>query len=243
MHLGVHCFLFGAGYADQVTTVRKLPRDIYALAIKIGQPNLPVLTRQFLYSHLHPQSAIPVSHVPEDQLPPISSKVYVHTSIRAVFYAPSDLSGLGGLRHERIRSTQSWYGGAPRRDCIFIGNADNPNSPGMRGLLVARALLFFSFVHDDNKYPCALVHWFSLVEDEPCNETTMWIVEPDYRRRQPCLEVIHLDTVLRGAHLIGVSGTNFLPNDPDFTFDKSLDAFASFYVNKYVDHHAFEIAF
>ncbi|KAN0127920.1 hypothetical protein V8E53_014268 [Lactarius tabidus] len=225
------------------THVRKLPHDIYALARKIGQPNLPVLTRQFLYAYLHPQSPIPISRVPEDQLPPISSKVYVYTSIRAVFYAPSDLSGLGGLRHERIRSTQSWYGGAPRRDCIFVGNTDRPDAPGMRGLLVARVHLFFSFVHDGTKYPCALVHWFSVVGEEPCNETTMWIVEPDFRRGKPCLEVIHLDTVLRGAHLIGVSGTHFLPKDPNFTFDKSLDAFSSFYVNKYADHHAYEIAF
>jgi hypothetical protein len=236
-------FCFGMDCADQVTTVRKLPHNIYALSRKIGQPNLPVLTRRFLYAYLHPQSPIPVSRVPEDQLPPISSKVYVYTSIRAVFYAPSDLSGLGGLRHERIRSTPSWYGGAPRRDCVFVGNTDRPDAPGMRGLLVARVHLFFSFVHDGTKYPCALVHWFSVVGEEPCNETTMWIVEPDFRRGKPCLEVIHLDTVLRGAHLIGVSGTHFLPKDSNFTFDKSLDAFSSFYVNKYADHHAYEIAF
>jgi hypothetical protein len=71
----------------------------------------------------------------------------------------------------------------------------------------------------------------------------MWKVEPDFRGGKPCLEVIHLDTILRGAHLIGVYGRNFLPNDPDFTFDKSLDVFPSFYVNKYVDYHAYEIAF
>jgi hypothetical protein len=72
----------------------------------------------------------------------------------------------------------------------------------------------------------------------------MWIVEPDFQHGKPCLEeVIHLDTVLCGTHLIGVSGTHFLPKVPDFTFNKSLDVFTSFYVNKYVDHHAHEIVF
>jgi hypothetical protein len=186
---------------------------------------------------------VTASHIPDDNLPQLSGKVHVYASARAVFYAPSDLSGLGGLRHERIRSTESWRGGPPRRDCIFVGSSDLPDAPGMRGLLVARTLLFFSFVYEDDNYPCVLVHWFSIVGDEPCNETGMWIVEPDFRGGRPFLEVIHLDTVLRGAHLIGVSRSHFLPNDPDFTFDKSLDAFTSFYVNKYIDHHAHETAF
>jgi hypothetical protein len=126
---------------------------------------------------------------------------------------------------------------------VFVGNRDDPEAPGMKGLLVAHVHLFFSFVQDSTTYPCALVHWFSPVRDEPCNETSMWVVEPDFQHGRPCLEVIHLDTILWGAHLIGVSGTHFLPNDSEFTFDKSLDAFSSFYVNKYVDHHAHEMAF
>ncbi|KAF8268153.1 hypothetical protein EI94DRAFT_1786067 [Lactarius quietus] len=232
-----------AGQADQTVLVRKLPRNIHALARFIRQPDLSLLTRHFLHAQLHPESPIPASQIAEHELPHITSKVYVHTSVWAVFYAPSDLSGIGGLRHEWIRSTASWYGGPARRDCIFVGNSDLPDAPGMRGLLVARVHLFFSLIHDGIKYPCALVHWFSLVGDEPCNETGMWKVTPDFRGGKRCLEVIHLNTILRGAHLIGISGTSFLPSDPDFTFDKSLDVFQSFYVNKYVDHHAHEIVF
>jgi hypothetical protein len=69
------------------------------------------------------------------------------------------------------------------------------------------------------------------------------MVEPDFQRGQRVLEVIHLDSILCGAHLIGVSGSQFLPSDPLFIFSISLDAFKTFYVNKYVDHHAHEIAF
>ena len=69
----------------------------------------------------------------------------------------------------------------------------------------------------------------------------MWMVEPDFLRGKR--EVIHLDSILRGAHLIGVSGSHFLPSDPVFNFSRSLDAFKTFYVNKYVDRHAHEILF
>lgn len=52
---------------------------------------------------------------------------------------------------------------------------------------------------------------------------------------------IHLDTVLRAAHLMGVCGEAFIPKT--ITSANSLDAFYSFYVNKFIDHHTFEIVF
>ncbi|KAF8955511.1 hypothetical protein BDZ97DRAFT_1673775, partial [Flammula alnicola] len=120
--------------------------------------------------------------------------------------------------------------GAPRHDCVFIENSDS-DEPGFTGLHVAQVFLFFSFKHKDIMYPCALVHWFSTVSDVPCEETGMWMVEPDFWRGRPILEVIHLDTILRGAHLVGAAGPHFLPSDLNFTFSKSLDAFKMFYVN------------
>jgi len=171
----------------------------------------------------------------------------VYNSARVVYYAPSDISGLKGMHRERIRSTQSWYGGRPRRDCIFVGNTDSQDAPGFRGLLIARVYLFFSFKYQDVRYPCALVHWFSTVGDTPDDETGMWIVEPDYLAgpgQKRFLEVIHLDSILRGAHLIGVAGANFfLPSQPKIDCSMALDSFRTFYVNKYADHHAHEIAF
>ncbi|KAJ7113622.1 hypothetical protein C8R44DRAFT_631094 [Mycena epipterygia] len=73
----------------------------------------------------------------------------------------------------------------------------------------------------------------------------MWIVKPDFgRRRVQGLAVVHLDCILRSAHLIGVAGKDFIPeDDSDFKFPDSLDAFQFFYVNKYADHHAHEIVF
>ncbi|KAI0073291.1 hypothetical protein K474DRAFT_1686266 [Panus rudis PR-1116 ss-1] len=53
--------------------------------------------------------------------------------------------------------------------------------------------------------------------------------------------VIHIDTILHGAHLIPVFRQGFLPND--FHYSYSLDCFRSYYVNKYADHHMHEIAY
>ncbi|KAF8056312.1 hypothetical protein FPV67DRAFT_1431706, partial [Lyophyllum atratum] len=187
------------------------------------------------------------SHAPVDSLPDITGTVRMFTSARAVFYAPSDLSGIGGLRHERIRATRSWHNG-PRYDCVFVGNSDS-DEEGFKGLHAARVLLFFSVKHEGKVYPCALVHWFSHIGDAPCELTGMWKVKPDFERRdrhhphaRRRLTVIHLDSIMRGAHLMGVAGKDFLPIH-GFNFSKSLDAFRSFYVNKFVDHHAHEIAF
>ncbi|KAJ7342856.1 hypothetical protein DFH08DRAFT_782667 [Mycena albidolilacea] len=112
-----------------------------------------------------------------------------------------------------------------------------------RGLHAARVRLSFRFKFCGVDYPCALIHWFSARGDEPCPDTGMWRVTPDFQRdRTPHLAVVHLDTILRGAHLIGIAGKNLIPVH-HFNFADSLDAFQAFYVNKYADHHAHEIAF
>ncbi|KAI0309212.1 hypothetical protein OF83DRAFT_1023500, partial [Amylostereum chailletii] len=58
--------------------------------------------------------------------------VAVFPSAVALFYAPSDASGSGGMHHERIRSTASWCHGPARCDCAFIEK--DPDLPGFRGL-------------------------------------------------------------------------------------------------------------
>ena len=134
-----------------------------------------------------------------------------------------------GMHQERIQSTSSWYSGSPRHDCVFVGNANSPDALGFKSLLVAHVFLFFSFKYINTRYPCALVHWFLPLSDAPNDETGMWMVQPDYlAHRKRFLEVIHLDTILRGAHLIGVPGGNFLPSYPKIDCTISLDLFKSF---------------
>jgi hypothetical protein len=144
------------------------------------------------------------------------------------------------MRRELIRAVPTWQKGASRYDCLFIET--NPSLKGMRGLDVARVRLFLSFNYGNTPYQCALVHWYSRVGDEPDDETGMWMVEPDFHDDgTPSEAIIHLDCVLRAAHLIAVCGGSFVL--PNLTLHDSLDNFDSYYVNKFVDHHAFEIAF
>ncbi|KAJ7676822.1 hypothetical protein DFH06DRAFT_1291713 [Mycena polygramma] len=123
----------------------------------------------------------------------------VYHSAVATFYAPSDPSGIRGMRRERIRSTPKWMKhSGPRRDCAFV--VENQNERGFRGMSVVRIRLFFSFTYDGIDYPCALVDWFKKVGRSPDLETGMWIVEPEMRGKAQLTTIVHLDTLLRGAH-------------------------------------------
>ncbi|KAK7452202.1 hypothetical protein VKT23_012305 [Stygiomarasmius scandens] len=224
---------------------RGVPRQLNDLAAHINQPELPIFIQHFLYNQRHldmpdaPRGCdIPLHHCPELEK---DQKIFLHSSAWATFFAPSDLSGLSGMRHERIRATNSWYKGAARYDCVFMEG--DTEKEGFQGLIVGRVFAFFRFRHFGRSYPCALVHWYSTVGDTPCPETGMWIVQPDFRRNgSSLLEVVHLDCLYRAAHLIGVTGDSRVPVR-DFSSSDSLDAYEAFYVNKYVDYHAHEIAY
>jgi hypothetical protein len=53
--------------------------------------------------------------------------------------------------------------------------------------------------------------------------------------------IIHLDTIVQTSHLLPVFGEERVSKTLSFT--DTLDTFSGFYINKYADHHAFEIAF
>ncbi|KAJ7254999.1 hypothetical protein B0H12DRAFT_1016654 [Mycena haematopus] len=223
--------------------LRGYPRDPVALGQQLNRPELVPLIRRFLYLQNHPDHNLdetPLARIPLVDCPDAPSSIKSFPSAVAKFYAPSDQSGVRGMLHERIRAVRSWRGGAPRYDCVFVEG--DPDLPGFRGLLAARVLLFMSFKHLGITYPCALVTWFSAIGDEPCRDVGMWMVEPDVDGRgRRMLDIIHVDTILRGAHLIGIYGDKFLPRH--FKYSDSLDQFKAFYINKYADHHANEIAF
>jgi hypothetical protein len=204
------------------------PREFQELAAWINEPDLPILTQEFLADQLHLGGEV---------TPLITSKVNVFHSATATFFAPSDPSGIRGMRSECIRSTPSWQGKGPRRDCVFVTEDDE--KPGVQGLNIARVRLFFSLRYDSTEFPCALVEWFTRVGLDQV--TGMWIVRPDFIRNRRNKSVVHLDAFLRAAHLIPVYGSDRLPLEIDAAI--SLDTFRAYYVNKYIDHHAHEIAF
>jgi hypothetical protein len=213
----------------------------------LAEPRLPEYIRRFLYDQLYPEADLCGMDVALEVCPKVflSLPVKVFHSALATYYAPSDLSGIGGMHREWIRATPSWKNGASRYDCVFIDH--KPEEDGFAGLYVARVKLFLSFVIEDGSeaagdYSCALVEWFSTYGDLPCEDTGLWTVVPelDVRGRR-ITSLVHIDTVLRGAHLIGVAGPDeLLPKT--LTYNHSLDVFRRFYVNKYIDYHAHETA-
>ena len=143
------------------------------------------------------------------------------------------------MRRERIRSCPLWQKKAPRHDCAFV--VEDKEKPGMKEMSVVRVQLFFSFHHEGSCYPCALVEWYSRRGRTRDPVSGMWKVCPDFRQRERLCSVVHLDTFLRGAHLLPVFGTQTLPLNFDYTH--SLDAFSAYYANHFADHHAHEIIF
>ena len=112
----------------------------------------------------------------------------------------------------------------------------------MCGLSIARSRLFFSVTVNHVKYPCALVNWYSLVGDSPDENTGMWVVERDILDDGKLwMVVVHLDTILCLAHLLPIYRYKQAPRGAKYM--DSLDIIHDFYVNKFADHHAFEIAF
>jgi hypothetical protein len=134
------------------------------------------------------------------------------------------------------------YGGTPRFDTVLVSVGDRDE--GMQGLLVARIRLLFSYfdLYQGKNIPCALVSWFVHPNDVPTRDpdTQMWVVTPesDGNGHQP-VQVIHIDTILRGVHLLPHYGSRFLPED--FTYTDALDAFDRYFVNQFIDYHAHEL--
>jgi hypothetical protein len=198
-------------------------------------PEFPILVHKFLAKQLHPDT-------PGIPLIQNDGKIRVFYSATAIFRAPSDPSGIRSMQREQIRTTPSWRNGAPRYDCAFInsGSEDDP----LRGLIVGRIFLFFTFVHKEILYSCALIQWYSFIGNEPDEDTGMWMVKPDIHSDSDSsrrLAVVHIDSIYRAAHLMPAYRTSrFI--DRSLGMHESLNTFTLFYINKFADHNAFEIA-
>lgn len=110
----------------------------------------------------------------------------------------------------------------------------------VNNLNLAWVMAFFSFSRHGKVYQCALVYWFSTFGLEPDPDTSMWVVVPDYDdHRYRNMSVIHVDSIVRAAHLLPIFDKSKLPSMLNYTH--SLNHFCGFYMNKYIDPHAFEL--
>ena len=82
------------------------------------------------------------------------------------------------MAKECIHTTSQWGKfHIPHYDPTFV--VTNPNVLGMGRLDIARVKLIFAFTYDGKTYPCALVHWFSKIGEEPDFNTGMHQENPN----------------------------------------------------------------
>jgi len=216
------------------------------------QLNLVSLIRILLRQHSesHANTALPLSESADYLDFTRQHPLTTYNSAVAMFYAPSDLSGAGGMRKERIRAVSHWRGSYPRLDTMLLKSNSKSEStsndkPAVNSFSVARVRLFFSFEYHHTSYECALVHDYQVVNPSPDEITGMAMVKRAMRGSLPRARVVPLNDILRAVHLIPVFsqlGTKKIPKkyEHELTLDDT-QLFKWFYVNKFIDHHAFEI--
>jgi len=68
----------------------------------------------------------------------------------------------------------------------------------------------------------------------------MWTVRLECSRGgQAVVNVINVDSIVRGAHLLPIYGN--LPVPERFSHFDALATYKSFFVNHFTDHHTFEL--
>ncbi|TFK60533.1 hypothetical protein BDN72DRAFT_939822 [Pluteus cervinus] len=214
------------------------------LRMEIGVPDLPDHIRQFLFEELEidPQESpwdVPIDRCPVLEYP---LRISIYHSARATFFAPSEPSNPRGLNYDFIRAVPAWRKTAERHDCVFVYNSSDITRRGLSALHVAQVYTFLSFQHDGEPYRCALLRWFVPVEEEPSSDTGMWVVQPAKTTTgRDLYSVEHIGSIVRAAHLMPVYGNDFIPNS--LKHYQALTSFEAYYVNKFIDYPAHEIAF
>lgn len=117
------------------------------LAIKLNIHSLPTLTNRFLFTQLNPgdpqinmpthwQLEIPIA---SESCPQFEGHINVINSASSRFFAPSDLSRIGGMQTEYIRAMPLWRNEGPRWDCVFVNTQWANKSQDPHGLTQDRS--------------------------------------------------------------------------------------------------------
>lgn len=196
--------------------------------------------RRFLYEQTHPENHTAGTDVNIEDCPRFSGQFSAFDSAVVTYYLPSDTLGQTGCYRERIRATHTQgkdSATVPRHDCVLV--ATDTTSSGFSSMQVARVRILLSITHLNTVIPCALVDWFVPEGDSPDPVTGMWIIKPQYTtNNRRSSSIIHLDSILRGIHLLPVHKKRAVAKM--HSYSRSLDSYRRFYVNKYIDYHAFE---
>ena len=90
---------------------------------EIDEPRLTWLIQEFIHEQCHPGSS--AHNIPN--LPPFYKRITIHTSAITTFHAPSNLSGIGGMKCEHIHAVKCWRNGPGHYDMMLINAAHNNN--------------------------------------------------------------------------------------------------------------------
>ena len=109
----------------------------------------------------------------------------------------------------------------------------------LTGLRVAQIHLFFNLPPQFGIIACPLayIEWFTPL-GVPDNVTGLFVVRRSTRRRQPNTEIISVDRLVRGCHLMAKTGRVM---DRSWTSDNVLQRATNFWVNSYINADMFVI--
>jgi hypothetical protein len=94
-----------------------------ALATTLNRPALSQHIRRFLFNQLVDNDTAS-SDVRLADCPLFQGRLLVFYSATSYFYAPNELSGIGGMHRQVIRSNPSWHGSYRRFDTVLIQVGD-----------------------------------------------------------------------------------------------------------------------
>jgi len=123
---------------------------------------------------------------------------------------------------------------------VDTGNGGNDKLP-MSRYIIAWVLVFFSFTYAGEDFPVALVWWYTLSDDAGHRDEAMgmWLVEREFRSEEPHLVVVHVGSIFRVVHLLPFFRKEWVPQG--FSHSDTLNKYTKFHVNRFADHHSFEI--
>jgi hypothetical protein len=109
----------------------------------------------------------------------------------------------------------------------------------LAGLRVAQIHLIFNLPPQFGVVACPLayIEWFTPL-GVPDHITGLYVVRRSTRRRQPNTELVSVDRLVRGCHLMAKTGRTM---DRSWTSDSILQKATSFWVNNYINLDMFVI--
>ena len=163
-------------------------------------------------------------------------KAMIVRSATCVYFPLSNCNGITPKR-EVLCATPSWRNSLPRHDTVLVKTR---LVPGPHGLSVARLHLLFSFMKSNTHHNVALIQWYSYIGNSPNEDTGMWVVKKEKQSNGlPVINFIYVDVIVKSCQLLPVYGRGMIPRQVNHM--TSLNCFQAYYVNKFADHHSFEL--